>query len=272
MNISVGDVTRDLIAEQEDLDQMVGRLSPDEFSLATPSPRWTVADQLGHLAYFDHTAALAISDPDGFAAHRAELFATPAPANADLDQATLGEYRSMDPAELVAAWRLARTELAEAADTLGEKDRVEWYGPSMGAKSFLTARLMEAWAHGQDIADAVGAARVPSDRLLHIAQLGVITQKWSFLVRGEDPLPVEVSVVLDAPGASAGEPWSFGPADGPDRVSGPAEDFCLVVTQRRNVADTELTVVGQYAERWMANAQAFAGGATSGPEPRGAQE
>jgi uncharacterized protein (TIGR03084 family) len=269
MNISVGDVTRDLIAEQDDLDDVVASLSPDDFSLATPSPRWTVADQLGHLAFFDHTAALAISDPDGFAAHRAELFATPAPENTDLDEATLGEYRAMDPAELVAAWRAARAELASAAATLGEKDRVEWYGPSMGAKSFLTARLMEAWAHGQDIADTIGASRAPSERLVHIAQLGFITQKWSFLVRGEEPLPVEVAVVLDVPGAAAGDQWTFGPADAPDRVSGRAEDFCLVVTQRRNVADTDLRVVGEHAERWMANAQAFAGGPTSGPEPTG---
>ena len=269
MNISVRDVTRDLIAEQDDLDQLVAKLSPGDFSLATPSPRWTIADQLGHLAYFDQTAALAITDPDGFAAHRAELFATPAPAGADLDDATLGEYRSMSPTALLEAWRSARADLASAAATLGERDRVEWYGPSMGAKSFLTARLMEAWAHGQDIADTLGVRRTPSDRLLHIAQLGFITQKWSFLVRGDDPLPVEVAVALDRPEGGAGEQWTFGPAGATDRVSGRAEDFCLVVTQRRNVADTDLDVVGEHAQRWMANAQAFAGGPTSGPQPTG---
>ena len=271
MTISVGDVTRDLIAEQDDLDHIVSHLSQDDFSLPTPSPRWTVADQLGHLTYFDRTAALAINDPDGFAIHRAELFASPAPADVDLDHATLGAFGSMDPPELVEAWRSARAELAAAAGTLGEKDRVEWYGPSMGAKSFLTARLMEAWAHGQDIADTVGADRSPSDRLVHIAQLGFITQKWSFLVRGEDPLPVEVAVELTTPGGSSDDPWSFGPADAVDRVSGPAEDFCLVVTQRRNIADTALTVVGEHAERWMSNAQAFAGGPTIGPQPTGTQ-
>lgn len=269
MNISVRDVTRDLIAEQDDLDQLVAKLSPGDFSLATPSPRWTIADQLGHLAYFDHTAALAITDPDGFAAHRDELFAKPSPENADLDDATLGEYRSMSPTALLAAWRSARAELASAAASLGEKDRVEWYGPSMGAKSFLTARLMEVWAHGQDIADTLGVRRAPSDRLLHIAQLGFITQKWSFLVRGDDPLPVEVAVVLDRSQGGSGERWTFGPADATDRVSGRPEDFCLVVTQRRNVADTDLRVVGEHAERWMANAQAFAGGPTLGPESTG---
>jgi uncharacterized protein (TIGR03084 family) len=264
MSPSVADVARDLIAEQDALDRIVADLEPADFGLATPSPRWTVADQIGHLTYFDRTAALAITDEPAFAEHRAELFAADAPAEEDLDDATLGPYRAMEPEELVAAWREARRELADAATILGDDDRVEWYGPSMGAKSFLTARLMEAWAHGQDVADAVGAARTASDRLIHIAQLGFITQKWSFLVRGADPLPVQVGVRLTAP---SGDEWVFGDPDGDDRVSGPAVDFCLVVTQRRHVDDTALEVVGEHARRWMENAQAFAGGPTTGPEP-----
>ncbi len=265
MSPSVADVTRDLIDEQNDLDRIVSSLAPEQFAIATPSPGWTVADQLGHLAFFDTTAALAINDPDAFVSHRSELFATP-PAGEDLDAATLGDYRAMDVPTLVAAWRSARADLESAARSLGEGDRVEWYGPSMGAKSFLTARLMEAWAHGQDIADAVGADRTASTRLVHIAQLGVITQKWSFTVRGEEPPAGQVTVSLDAPGGST---WDWGDADAADRVTGPAEDFCLVVTQRRHVDDTDLVVTGSVARRWMERAQAFAGGPTTGPAPTG---
>lgn len=264
--MSLTDLTSDLIAEQDDLDRIVAALDPSDFALATPSPGWTVADQLGHLAFFDHTAALAIDDPEGFVVHRSELFGAP-PDDADLDAATLGAYRAMEPAELLSAWREARAALARAAATLGEKDRVEWYGPSMGAKSFLTARLMEAWAHGQDIVDAVGAERSPTDRLIHIAQLGVITQKWSFIVRGQEPLPVEVSVELSPP--SGGDPWVWGDPTAADRVTGPAADFCLVVTQRRHVDDTALEMHGEHARTWMSNAQAFAGGPTTGPTPAG---
>lgn len=264
--MSLADVTRDLIAEQEDLDRLVAALDPASFALATPSPNWSIADQIGHLAYFDVTAALAIDDPEAFDVHRKELFDAPTEPSDDLDAATLGEYRAMTPEQLLAAWRASRAGLAAAAATLGEKDRVEWYGPSMGAKSFLTARLMEAWAHGQDIADTAGVERSASNRLIHIAQLGVITQKWSFIVRGMDPLPVEVAVVLDAPGG--GEPWTWGDASAPDRVTGPAQDFCLVVTQRRHVDDTALEMHGDHARRWMVNAQAFAGGPTSGPPAR----
>lgn len=266
MSPTVADVTSDLIDEQNELDRLVSALDPTEFGRPTPSPGWTVADQLGHLAYFDHTAALAITDPEGFAAHRSELFAMPTPADTDLDQATLGEYRAMDAAGVLAAWRSSRAELADAASRLSDDDRVEWYGPSMGAKSFLTARLMEAWAHGQDIADAVEVPRSPSGRLIHIAQLGVITQKWSFIVRGADPLPVDVAVHLDAPDGSV---WSWGAPDAADQVRGPAMDFCLVVTQRRHVDDTDLVVTGDHARRWMENAQAFAGGPTIGPAAKG---
>ena len=138
----------------------------------------------------------------------------------------------------------------------------------MSAKSFLTARLMEVWAHGQDIVDAVGTTRQPTDRLRHIAQLGVITRSWSYTVRGEQPPSTDVRVVLVAP---SGDEWTWGSDEALDRITGSAEDFCLVVTQRRHVADTELVVNGDAATEWMSKAQAFAGGPTNGPAPRGAR-
>jgi uncharacterized protein (TIGR03084 family) len=137
----------------------------------------------------------------------------------------------------------------------------------MGAKSFLTARLMECWAHGQDIVDTVGAHRPASDRLRHIARLGYLTRGWSYRNRRLEPPEGDVAVVLIAP---SGETWTFGD-DGGDgnRIEGSAEDFCLVVTQRRNVADTALVVRGERAADWMRVAQAFAGPATDGPAPKG---
>lgn len=41
----------------------------------------------------------------------------------------------------------------------------------MSAVSSVTARLMETWAHGQDIADVLGVDRQPTARLRHIAHL-----------------------------------------------------------------------------------------------------
>lgn len=255
-------LVEDLAAEHAALDEVVVGLDPAQWSSPTPSPGWTVADQIGHLAYFDRTAVVAITDPASFEALRDELFAAALGDPAAADELTLGAARSMSPAELLEHWRAGRTELLAAADGLGDDTRVVWYGPSMGARSFLTARLMETWAHGQDVVDTVGAHRPPTDRLVHVAQMGVITRGWSYLNRGEEPPADEVRVELTNPG---GEQRSWGPAGAADVVRGPLVDFCLVVTQRRRVGDTDLVVIGDAAEGWMARAQAFAGPPTDGP-------
>jgi uncharacterized protein (TIGR03084 family) len=175
----------------------------------------------------------------------------------------------MTPDELLAAWRTNRAALAAAGATLQNDTRIAWYGPSMGSKSFLTARLMEAWAHGQDIVDAVGATREPTDRLRHIAQLGFITRGWTYMNRGDEVPSVPVRVELTAP---SGATWSFGPddtdPDASESIVGPAIDFCLVTTQRRHVEDTALVVTGASARDWMEKAQLFAGPPTDGPPPR----
>jgi len=260
-------VLDDLTTEQAALDVIVAELDPAAWQRPTPSPRWTIADQIGHLSYFDSTAALAIEDPPAFIEHRDDLVRS---LSDDLaaDTATLGSFRALDATDQLAQWRASRAGLEAAARTLANDSRIEWYGPSMSAKSFLTARLMEVWAHGQDIVDAVGTTRQPTDRLRHIAQLGVITRSWSYTVRGEQPPSTDVRVVLVAP---SGDAWTWGSDEALDRITGPAEDFCLVVTQRRHVADTELVVNGDAATEWMSKAQAFAGGPTNGPAPRGAR-
>ena len=263
--MDVSRVLDDLVAEQQALDVVVGDLTDEQFATPTPSPRWTVTDQLGHLTYFDTSATLAIQDPTAFAEHKAELMSSFSDDLA-VDRATLGTFREQPPASQLRTWRAARRDLEAAARRLGDDSRVEWYGPSMGSKSFLTARLMEVWAHGQDICDALGVERAPTDRIGHIAQLGVITRSWSYLVRGEQPPDGDVRVELTAP---SGETWSWGPADASDEVAGPANDFCLVVTQRRHIRDTDLTVVGESAADWMSKAQAFAGTPSTGPAPKG---
>jgi uncharacterized protein (TIGR03084 family) len=259
-------VLADLVAEQDALDPIVAGLSDEAWARPTPSPRWSVADQIAHLAYFDRAAATAIADPEGFAVLRDELFANFGGGDEEIDRLTLEPYRSLPPAELLDHWRAGRRLLADAAAGLDDDTRVEWYGPSMGSKSFLTARLMECWAHGQDVVDTVGAERPATDRLRHIAQLGVITRGWSYVNRGEEPPEGEIRVHLDAP---SGDEWTWGPQDAASSVHGGAEDFCLVVTQRRHLDDTDLTVEGEVARDWLERAQAFAGPATDGPAVRG---
>lgn len=257
--MDVTEVAADLIAEQEALDAVVVNLTDEQWALPTPSPRWSVADQIGHLTYFDATAAMAVTDPDGF---RASVAAMAAATDEGADNATLGEYRAMSSDQLLAAWRSNRQVLADAAATLSNDTRVEWYGPSMGSKSFLTARLMECWAHGQHICDAVGGTRQPTDRLRHIAQLGFITRGWTYINRQMEVPADDVRVELLAP---SGATWTWGPDDAPSTVTGDALDFCHVVTQCRNASATKLTIVGDAAQDWMGMAQAFAGAATDGP-------
>ncbi len=134
----------------------------------------------------------------------------------------------------------------------------------MSCRSFVTARLMETWAHGQDVADGLGVVRTPTDRLRHVAHIGVAARPFSYLANGLEPPMLDVHVRLDAP---SGAVWTWGPAAAVDRVSGRALDFCLVVTQRRHLDDVDLDIVGDGARQWMAIAQAFAGPPGSGRRP-----
>ncbi len=259
------EIIEDLLAEQASLDEVVAVIDASDWSLPTPSPRWSITDQIGHLSYFDSTAALAINDPAAFRTEARALMKASLASASSGDDYTLASFRSLDPPDRLELWRANRHRLAKAISSLGDRDRVRWYGPSMGAKSFVTARLMEAWAHGQDVCDALGTEREPSDRLRHICQLGYITRSWSYLNRSLEPPAGEVVVELRAP---SGATWSWGESSAAteNSVHGDALDFCLVVTQRRNVADTSLTVSGELAWDWMHKAQAFAGPPTDGPK------
>jgi len=262
--MDVHQIAQDLREEHEALDAVVAPLSPDQWDLPTPSPRWAVREQIAHLTYFDRTARVAMTDPDAFAGLVEEIWGAAAGGNEAVDELTVGWGRALPPEELLAQWREGRDRLNEAAAELAEDARVPWYGPSMSARSFLTARLMETWAHGQDVVDAVGGHRPPTDRLEHVARLGVITRGWTYANRGEEVPATAVRVELVAP---SGRRCEWGPEDAAERITGDLEDFCLVVTQRRHLADTSLQVEGEAARDWMEKAQAFAGPPTDGPAP-----
>jgi len=257
----------DLAAEQHDLDLLVDPLDEKGWNRPTPAEGWAIRDQISHLAFFDEAAASAITDPDGFAemAGRAVEMAV---AGGDPMAEHLERGRSMAGAEVLAWWRRARKNLLDVAARLSPTQRVPWFGPAMSPLSFLSARLMETWAHGQDVADSLGVTRHPTGRLVHVAQLGVRARPFSFTVRGLDPPSGTVMVDLVGPN---GERWVWDEdAGGASQVRGSALDFCLVVTQRRHVGDTDLLVEGEAARRWMAVAQAFAGSPGPGRAPSSA--
>lgn len=260
MSDALDEIVSDLQAEQAALAKVLEGLSDAEWDTQTPAEGWSVRDQVSHLAYFDEAAARAMQDHDAFRAEVQELMKDPG----NFEAVTLERARSGPPGELFGWWRSASSGLIAAARQVDPSGRVPWYGPDMSPASFITARLMETWAHGLDIVDAVGAERPDTDRLRHVAFIGVRARPYSYSVRGMQAPNVPIRVELTSP---SGEKWVLGDQDAGDVVSGTATDFCRVVTQRRHVADTNLEIIGEAAKEWMGIAQAFAGPPGPGRRP-----
>lgn len=245
------DICSDLAAEHDGLDEIVTRLDPEGWDVPTPAPGWSIRDQIAHLAFFDEVAVQAATDPDAFTSELQSIAADPA---GYMDRA-LERGRVMSPGDVLAWWREARSGTLEVFGSLDPDDRIPWFGPPMKPVSFVTARLTETWAHGQDVADSLGIERTPTERLRHVAHIGVRARGFSFRTNGRPPPTEDVLVELTGP---AGGTWRWGDSAS-DIVRGEALDFCLVVTQRRHPDDTDLEVVGPIAQEWIAIAQAFAG-------------
>ena len=256
----VREVLEDLRAEGEEVDGLVAGLPEGEWRRATPAVGWSIAHQIAHLLWTDERAVRSAVDPEGF---RREAEAALAAPETFVDEGAERGAR-LPAAELLARWRASRAELLEvlAGRPVGEK--LPWYGPPMSVASMAAGRLMETWAHGQDVADALGVRRVPTARLRHVARIGVRARDYAYAVRGLTPPEGEFRVELVGPG---GEEWVFGPADARQRVSGTALEFCLLVTQRVHRDDVALVAGGAEAERWLGIAQSFAGPAGAGRAP-----
>ena len=248
----LGDLLADLGAEGDALDAVVAELEDAAWLTPTPAEGWTIAHQIAHLAWTDEQALQAVTKPDRFAAALAE---PEVPLESMVDDAAAAGV-GQDPGALLTRWRAGRMALAAELRDLPEGARIPWYGPSMSAASLATARLMETWAHGLDVTDALHLPPSISSRLRHIAYLGVRTRDFAFGQHGlpapDEPFRVELA-------APDGTVWAWGPEEAGQGITGPALDFCLRVTRRRHRADLALTANGQDADRWLDLAQAFAG-------------
>jgi uncharacterized protein (TIGR03084 family) len=260
--VDVAELLKDLADESADVDSMVAPLSDVDWSRPTPAEGWTVAHQIAHLTWTDHNTLLAATDPPAFTAQLGE-----AATNFDGYVDRGAEEFLAPPPELLARWRDGRAALAGALSAAPPGTRLPWYVGPMSVASTVTARLMETWAHGLDIAETFGHPRPPTRRLKHIAHLGARTVANSFVAHGMEPPADPVRVEVTGP---EGEVWGFGPEDAANRVTGPAIDFCLLVTQRRHRADLALTATGPVADAWLDIAQVFAGPPGPGRPPGGA--
>lgn len=242
----------DLRAESDDLDGLVAALTPDRWATPTPAPGWTIAHQIAHLLWTDRVALLSVTDEAGFAAVLAQASENPS----GFVDAGAEELAALPPAELLADWRATRKALHDELLTVVDGRKLPWFGPPMSAPSMATARLMETWAHGLDVADALGVARTPTARLKSIAHIGVRTRDFAYVVNGLTPPAEPFHVKLSAPDGSV---WTWGPEDAEQFVTGAAQDFCMVVTQRRARSELDVAATGPDAEKWLTIAQAFAG-------------
>lgn len=254
------EVVDDLEAEQSALESVLVRMTGDAWDRSSHAPGWLARDQVAHLATFDETAALAIVDADAFRA-AARSVADP---SMNFEGQYLAKGRAISHDELLAWWRAASSSLIAAARTMDGKARLPWYGPDMSGVSFVTARLMETWSHGLDVVDVAGIARPDTDRLRHVAFIGVRTRPFSYINRGMEPNSEPVRLELTAP---SGATWEMGDPSTTNIIRGSATDFCRVVTQRRHISDTHLVVTGPAAHGWMQVAQAFAGPPGLGRQP-----
>jgi uncharacterized protein (TIGR03084 family) len=258
--VDLSEILTDLNEESAELDRLVADLPEADWRRPTPAPGWTVAHQIAHLNSTDQAVIAAATDPDEFGRW---LGAAAADPHGFVDAAA--ERALAEPPELLRRWRDGRAGLAAVLAMAPRDARLPWFGTSMSPASSATARLMETWAHGEDVAAALGQLRLPTRRLRHVVHLGVRTMAHGFLVHGRPAPDAPVFVQLTGPD---GGTWAFGPADAENRVTGPALDFCLLVTQRGHRDDLGLEATGPVADEWLDVAQAFAGPPGAGRPPR----
>lgn len=253
-------VVPDLVAEGEEIDGLVADLDPDQWATPTPSPGWTITHQIAHLAATFRMAAQAAADPQAFTAGLARLSPD---FNTNVDRA-MSAYLGDPPEVLLPRWRSERAAAEKALGALPPEQMVPWLVRPIPAAVLAAAGMMELFGHGQDIADALRVPRRHTDRIGHLVAFAVRTWDFGYLARGLTPPQVRFRFELTAP---SGARWDFGPEDGQQRITGPAVDFCLLVTRRRHRADLAVHAVGADADRWLDIAQAYRGPAGSGRTP-----
>ena len=252
----------DFLDESDALYRLLVPLSDDYFTRGTGFKNWSINDIITHLHMWNWAADLSLTDEKALLEFIQKVHAAiPAGGMRQFENTWI---QGLTGRALVETWRAYYAGMAERWTHTDPKARMKWAGPDMSVRSSITARLMETWAHGQAVYDLLGTERTDRDRIRNIAVLGVNTFKWTFINRQWEVPESVPHVRLTAP---SGACWSWNESNSDDCIAGSATAFCQVVTQTRNVADTDLTVTGEIAQRWMANAQCFAGPPELPPEP-----
>lgn len=250
----------DFRAESEALFSLLDVSDPEGFDAPTQFKSWTINAVLQHLHFWNIMAGLQITD-EGELRDRLDKVLAHKTGMRDFERTF---FDDLSGRPLLDAWIADARDTADVFAKADPKARLKWAGPDMSARSSITARLMETWAHGQEVYDHLGVVRKNEDRIQNIVVLGVNTFKWTYMTRSETPPGEMPYLELSAP---SGAVWTYGEPSETDRIEGLAEEFCQVVTQTRNIADTRLHVIGSTASDWMSKAQCFAGPPETPPAP-----
>lgn len=238
----------ELEAEQNDLDSVLASLTDDQWLTPTSAEGWDVRDQISHLADVNEVAFdTATGGPRSL---NASVATFPTPEDFTMSGCLRG--RAMSPAEVLTWYRTSSKPLNDHLRTRSASDHIPW-GLGFKAPTLATARLMETWAHGLDVTDALGVEPILTPRLRSVAWLVTNALPYAFMTAGITPPPgtLRVEVTFE------GEVWTFGPDDATDRIEGDAYEYCRVGIQRAKREETSLKAIGKLAEAALTNARAF---------------
>ena len=257
---------QDFLQECQAIEALLDSQTALGFNTQTLFKSWTIGDIIGHLHLWNIAADLALTRPDDFLkfAQKAMSAIKQGQSHQELQAAYFGEKTDQ---EIYEDWRAFYPKMVANFSKSDPHARVKWVGPDMSVAASIIARQMEHWSHAQAIYDVLGAQRINQDRLKNIVHIGVTTYSWSFKVNRLEPIKPKPYLRLIAP---SGAIWEWNAPQDDSRIDGLAEDFAQVVTQCRNIADTNLELTGPAAHKWMEIAQCFAG-APETPPAKGAR-
>ena len=254
------DVYAELAAQDEELDRLVAGLDADGWATPTPAEGWTVKDQIAHLTFVSRLAGLSAGDPETF-----QRIADGARTGFQAAvESALAEYAAVPTEKLLELWRTERVGAVRALAAVPAGATVPWLVNPLPPSVLASAGMMESFAHGLDVADALGVRREYTDRVAYLVAFGVHTRDFGYQAHGlpapEEPFRFELTL-------PSGRVLEFGPDDAAQRVTGPAVDFCLLVSRRRHADDLLLTAEGEHARQWLGIAQAYRGPGGPGRAP-----
>ena len=241
--------------ESDSLYKILKNIKVDAFSKETQFKSWTINDVLYHLHVWNKAALLSLKSESKFQEFLQDFISAVKSGTSPRDyEKKLSENKVGQ--ELLLLWKKNYEKVSDEFSISDPKSRVKWAGPDMSVRSSITARLMETWAHGQEIYDQLGLNRVEDDRIRNIVVIGMNTFGWTFRNRNLVVPQKMPRLFLLSPSKIK---WEWNEDNKEDSIIGNASEFCQVVTQVRNINDTSLKVTGNIAKKWMSIAQCFAG-------------